>query len=925
MSDISLSSQSSSPASSADASPVQSQHDDAVEDASSPSSLLIPAVEAAAAVVALPAAAGKTVGPRKKAPIVDGKHVALLCSPPPQAAEVSIDFHSPAAITSYGACVMQQAHRNAELEHVIAESVVHANKHVIMSYMGVACPTERFEKGCVNLQVSSTLEALENARNVVASIPGLAAGEARQLPSSFFIPPLAKEEIPMYYSCRGNNIKNWTALVPLNPEGATISFFAHGMEQREAWQKLSEEQSATMYKMSDSMCAELEKHKANMCEVHVKQGEMFITHGGMCFTFHRHPFASAAAFGGGGYIIQAITYEMVDPNKRRFNTWRDMLNNKGFFNVRDKFGMEQLSGLAISPILKAADMAARISEDESDAPVAADWLTSAPGGGVKKQRKKASPAPPVAAPPPAAGGAAQSVVAPAVAGADLLARAQTLNFRVWDKAHEVAFRTAQESGDKRKAKTGLDRFKIRLEEAEKANVEAMVRKFDECTRMLQELKVPESAPKILKSLVKAKTLYAALEHACFIGKEKKIDELHDQLVHKVKDKLSASPASGGGGQKKRKVAAAAAAAPAAAKIISGPELAKYAGDMYTFLESLSDVQKKQPQMQQLKFAFDVMFESMSEPKNDNNPDYAYDVGPLDALKSAPPPQAAAAGATKCHKKNGGCGKTVPSLLDDVCLLCFKIHLKSKVEDVSAMFKSLKKHDTGAYEESADLRSRIERAYVEVFPEKKNVAPASPLALAALIKEALRLYSTDDDDGGIVNMEEDLDAMEDDEEEEDDEEDDSLVVPNDFVSYESDASSSSSSGDDEKYDSKRNSNKKRERKEDDEATLTVHAVAHRILLARHRTPIESRLNELYELHFKASTAPNGAAQLLTAADVKLTELEQLTRVYCIMTTYNNKQHQHPFFFFTEEEAEGKLALLEKMTSGLTGRVEEKKLE
>jgi DNA mismatch repair ATPase MutL len=276
---------------------------------------------------------------------------------------------------------------------------------------------------------------------------------------------------------------------------------------------------------------------------------------------------------------------------------------------------------------------------------------------------------------------------------------------------------------------------------------------------------------------------------------------------------------------------------------------------------------------------------------------------------------------------------VPALFDDVCLSCFKIHLKGKVEDVDAMFKSLKKHDTGAYEESADLRARIERAYAEVFPDKKNVAPASPVALAELIKEALRDYSTDDG-GGIVNMEEDLDAMEDDEEEDDDEdeEDDSIVESDDVVRFDSDASSSSSSDDEEaeagRYESKRNSNKKRERKEESDNDLTVRAVAHRILLARHRTPIESRLNELYELHFKAAAAPaSGADQekLLTAADVKLAELEQLTRVYCIVTTYNNKQHQHPFFFFTEEEAEGKLALLEKMTSGLTGRVEEKKLE
>ena len=906
MSDISLSSQSSSPASSADASPAQSsEHDAVVEDVSSPSSLV---------VAALPASAGKAAGARKKTPPVDVKHVALLCSPPPpMEAEESRDFHSAAAITSFGACVIQQAERNSALEADIASLVMSAERHATMSYMGVGCPTERFEKGCVNMHAAVSLAALENARNVVASIPGLAAGDARQLPSSFFIPPLAKEKIPMYYSCRGNNIKNWTALVPVNPEGVTISFFAHGMEQREAWQKLSEEQSATMYKMSDSMCNELEKHKANMCEVHVKQGEMFVTHGGMCFR---------PAFGGGGvgYIIQAVTYEMIDPSKRRCNTWRDMLNNKGFFNVRDKFGMEQLSGLALFPILKAADMAARIetattvaSSDE------ADWLTAA-ANATKKPRKKSVPA----LPTPASAGV----------GANLLARASALQFRVWDKTHEATFRAAQESGDKRKIKAAEDRFKKRLEEAEKANVEAMTRKFEECTCLLQTLKVPESATKILKSLDKAKSMYAALEHACFIGKEKKIDELHDQLVQKVVDKLSAA-SGGGGGQKKRKVGvpAAASAAAVVSKIISGEELSNYATDMYAFLESLSDDQKKQQRMHQLKAAFDIMFDIMSEPKNENNPEFSYDVGPLEALKSAPslPPPAAGGGTAKCHKKNGGCGKTVPALFDDVCISCFKIHLKSKVEDVGAMFKSLKKHDFGAYEESKQLQNRIERAYAEVFPEKKNVAPASPTELAALIKEALRNYSTDD--GDIVNMEEDLDAMEEDEVEDDDEDDgdDSIVVSDDVVSFDSDASSLSSGGDDndKKYESKRNSNKKRERKEEDADCddLTVRAVAHRILLARHRTPIEARLNELYELHFKAAaaTAAPAAAQLLNAADVKLTELEQLTRVYCIVTTYNNKQHQHPFFFFTEEEAEGKLALLEKMTSGLTGRVEEKKLE
>jgi hypothetical protein len=179
MSDISLSSQSSSPASSADASPAQSsQHDDAVEDVSSPSSLVIPAAETAVVASALPITTVKAAGARKKTPSVDAKHVALLCSPPPEAEERN--FHSPASITSFGACVIQQAKRNSALEADIASLVMSAERHVTMSYMGIGCPTERFEKGCVNMQAAVSLAALENARNVVASIPGLAAGEARQ-------------------------------------------------------------------------------------------------------------------------------------------------------------------------------------------------------------------------------------------------------------------------------------------------------------------------------------------------------------------------------------------------------------------------------------------------------------------------------------------------------------------------------------------------------------------------------------------------------------------------------------------------------------------------------------------------------------------------------------------------------------------------
>ena len=259
--------------------------------------------------------------------------------------------------------------------------------------------------------------------------------------------------------------------------------------------------------------------------------------------------------------------------------------------------------------------------------------------------------------------------------------------------------------------------------------------------------------------------------------------------------------------------------------------------------------------------------------------------------------AAAAAKVKCSRKAGGCGTEVAELYaENVCLKCFKTHLKEKIGSMD------------------DVGSEIEQEYALVFPSKKKATPADPKKLAALVGAPIVAMESDINSG-------DGDDDEDDEDDED-EEDDSLVVSDNVVSYAS--SSSESESESEGYDDKVNSDKKRGRSEGGGGNK-LGEIAHRILLAKARTPIDSRLKELYDLHAKASTAASEEQnKYLAAADVALEKLETLKSIFVINTVLGKRHLTYPDAFCTFEEAEAKCALLKIQTPGLEGEVEEKTL-
>ncbi|MBX9636004.1 MAG: hypothetical protein K2Q45_00445 [Nitrosomonas sp.] len=851
----------------------------------------------------------ETKAPKKKqkaAAPVGNQAVADLCA---KLNKEEKDFHLVDSFNSHGACIMNQKDRQPDLEQDIVQNVLKAKIADEMIKLGVACPSQRFKKNKGgNFELALTFSALKLAHNVVVSIPKYDESKIQQqLPSSFFMQRKSEDVVPIYYSCRGNSFNNWTALVPVNPEGVFISFFAHSMEHRSAWQKLCEEHAAFSYNMHKSVCVELEKHKNLMKTVHVKQGEMFLTHGGMCFSFTD----------SSPYVVQTVTYETLESENSRVRIWNNLLKSKGSYDVAKTFDMKQFKFSNVSAILKEECMASVVTALPEDV----SWLS-------KHQ-------------PPHAQQQAKAVVVAEVKDDTILNRAAQLHFRVFDPADLQKYvKDVAAATDKRKLKRLHESFKTKVEEAEKADVSASIALFQECENLLKTLCVPPEASMIMTSFNKAKKMHAKLEKACFLKKEKDIQELHDQLINNVQNKLQNSKKTK---TKKAKTdtsstatAPATTVVPVIVKKLPSAALSDYGNEIMSFIDKLPPAKAKLPQVGELNQKIQEFAAAITPHLND--PNFEYDVGPLEMIRvqiESDSPSVAPAVKQKCHTKNGGCGNTVDKLFQaDICLSCFKVHLKNKIEDLQNVLSKLKRTNKQQYVDCRPMRKQLAAAYIEVFPEKKSIAPADPTKLATLVKQMLQQFGGKDEI--VNNMDEDLDIIQEEEEEENDEneEDDSVVVPDNKVSYESDMDEEDYEDNDDddddddddegSYVNKPNANKKRERLD---SISKLYEVSHRILQARQRTHIESPLKELFDLHKAAAASKNEEEQikLLNAAEVILTKLEKLTSVFGITLHYGNKKEQHPFYFITEEEAESKLALLEKNTSGLKGKVEEKKLE
>ena len=448
-----------------------------------------------------------------------------------------------------------------------------------------------------------------------------------------------------------------------------------------------------------------------------------------------------------------------------------------------------------------------------------------------------------------------------------------------------------------------------------SEAEASQDKLIQANKYMQEIKAnvnslsaSEDMKKVNISIEKFKKDYADLtkkiSDSCMLEKAKQVEDLHERLIT-----LQERIAEGKGKSK--------ATTTAVAKQVEWLEGA----ELEAFGEKVGEalIQKPNPVLQA---AFDEMLAKISD-LMETKEKVIYNVAKLQNIMHPPPPMPQAKSASnviKCHRKAGGCGNNVKALYKDqpVCFSCFLIHLKEKSQEV---IKTV--------EESDPMFDILADEYERVYPSEtvKGKQQADPSKLFELVKQISQ-------EEGVIPMEIDLNSNSgngEDDEDDEDEEDDSIVVDDEEVSYASSASDEEDEEDDEEeeeeFDNKRNKHGKRERGAPTTTTDALHTIAHRILLARERTPVEARINELFDLHRKAS-APGldkaAKAKLVAAAEVKLDELDALKSVYIIHATFGTRSMVNPFCFYSEEEAEAKCALLEKQTPGLKGRVEEKKL-
>lgn len=501
--------------------------------------------------------------------------------------------------------------------------------------------------------------------------------------------------------------------------------------------------------------------------------------------------------------------------------------------------------------------------------------------------------------------------------------------KTWEKSAEAAMnKTPGKYG------TELAKLEKRIAAMEEKQAEAMALQdqVDECNEILQRL--DGKSDTFQSRVTSCQKSYQELfgKDTCLLEKPKQVEKLRER-VKKLEADYEKKEAEGGAGEKKRRkkvsTPQAAPAAPTApvSRLLKGKECTDY---MSTLLDLTEKKNNPSTALYQMRDAIVDAFEKFV---TSGHPEEAfeYDVGPIDFLIAPPPLTAAAAVAQKppakrgasaaasaakskkdplvlCNHKVGGCATKVKALYaESVCLNCFKTHLKEKIRTLD------------------DIPADMEKEYKLVYPSDKKTAAADPKKLAAL------LLAQPGIEGPIVSLGEDIrNAKDDDEEEEDDEddeEDDSLVVNDSEVSYASSSSSSSESESDH-YDDEKNADKKRGRAVSNPAPAGggIGQIAHRILMAKMRTPMESRIKELCELHAKAATAKDSDEQnkYLAAADVALEKLEGLQNVFVIDFAYEKLRKPWPEVFLNYEEAEAKLAHLKSQYPGSNGEVQEKVL-
>lgn len=751
---------------------------------------------------------------------------------------------------------------------------------------------------------------LEHARDVVTACNNEQG--THQLPSVIF----EKTDSRFMYNARGNGY-GCAFLVPLNAEGANVILFPH--VPSDEWRDACQKSNPDGFHLTPALHKHLQKQEKHT--VHVAQGQVLAVDFSMPFGFDKSI----------NYQVHCVMFERPTAQQRRFSTWQDLIEAKGWFDICGKFKMDQMSGKLITSVpLEEVEKAVAVVPV-----VKADWLTVKPGGSEKVVKKKKAKV--ATTPPPPTGGADASpiaesptpdvptkkVVAPTQppAGAGVGGFAARVSALLPGSLKPSTVKLLQSKATYNSKETEKLEKQISDAEAAQDALRAANEHMKEIVEQVPLLRVADDMKKLQISIDKLKKDFADLQEkiakSCMLEKVKQVQDVYERL-QALKGKIAEASAGKKGNKPKNSQASSV-------QWLEGTALEEFGIKVG---ESLA-----QKPNAALQAAFDEMLAKISE-QMEKGEKVIYNVAKLQNILTPQAPRPAGGGAQKgkaantaglqggsqkCHRKSGGCGNNVASLYKDqpVCLTCFLVHLKEKSQEV---IKTVDEDDP--------MFDILANEYEKVYPT--HVVPGKqtdPSKLHELVKQISQ-------EEGVIPMEIDLNSNsnggDDDDEDDEDEEDDSIVVDDDEVSYASSLEGEDEDEDeeDDAYETKRNKHGKRERDtggvgESDK----LHTIAHRILLARERTPIEARINELYDLHRKASfSGLDDAAKtkLITAAEVKLDELDALKSVYIIHASFGTKSMVNPFCFYSEEEAEAKCALLEKQTPGLKGRVEEKKL-
>jgi len=812
---------------------------------------------------------------------------------------------------------------------------------------GIFAATER-SAGSIDGSVGLTLEGLTVGKDVAKLLRP--EGDAIALPSPFFVSGTAAQQQSQWLNYPHQQVTDRIALVAWT--AVTLHFIPYqGKELEAEWFALTVEggQDGKGRRGGTTLLAkefrDLIAQHAVPSSVELAPGDVFIAHCAM--PFH---FSSASP----SYLVQAVAAVPAATAGCGPTAWKDALAT-GRWKIKDGFPVHFFATMV--PITKDPSVAPAIPAFPNMAkPKDVWWLTG-----------EAQPRPST----PKGGG-----MASAVAQHDaFLVRISKLPAHGWDPEDEkkVADYRANKLDKPAKLpgyKKCLSTLEKKIQEAEASADEKVPQLLAVLTKLRHDFdalvldeamkKEAKSYDAIKKKLVDIEAASTAKGNIC--KKDKDIAALVESLEalsNRVKQRKTTL------GTKRNR--AANSSLPTyedeldaldigdfEENVLSNTELGVYLSGVARTLDKYDVMGRSLQDDRVTKAAHDyrmMVKQAIDHCKGEEAKgatEISFDVGTIEAYgealasiwtkkSQAPPPSAAVAadGAERVIQTatgerivlgNGekrrcsgaeGCDKIRPVFANGMCEKCYKMCIKERyteIEDHEREFPDLLKKKS-ATDAMRDDHSKLEAIMPSLYDahvafkksSSNNLAPL--IALMVDAEKILKVYFRDfgrhtRGAGGGEDDEEEEDEFQESDEEEGEE------------MSESESGGSGSDDDDDHHYADSPSKKKKSRVS---APSGADTLAHRILVAQRRTPIEDAMREITDYYLKGDDASQ------TVADVKLKELESLKTVYGLtVKNADGVVKDWPFVFAHHEQAVEKRKLYQFDNPGTTYEVSKREL-